>query len=85
MSLKATVIQSFAKFILGSGTFEKVKEIVLEQENTSLKGEAKRKAAIEEIKSIGLKIASWAVSLAIELAVSYFRTKAGETINVKQS
>ena len=83
MSLKATVIQSFAKFILGSGTFEKVKEIVLEQDNTELKGEAKRKAAIEEFKSIGLKIASWAVGLSIELAVAYFRTKSGETVNGK--
>lgn len=78
MNLKATVISSFAKFLLGSDTFERIKAIVLRQEEKDLPGEAKRISAVDEIKVIGLGIATWAVNLAIELAVSYLRTVSGE-------
>lgn len=78
MNIKATVISSFAKFLLGGDTFERIKAIVLRQEDKDLPGEAKRISAVDEIKVIGLGIASWAVNLAIELAVSYLRTIAGE-------
>jgi len=78
MNIKATVISSFAKFLLGSDTFERIKGIVLRQEDKNLPGEAKRISAIEEIKVVGLGIATWAVNLAIELAVSYLRTASGE-------
>lgn len=83
MSLKATIIQSFAKFILGSDTFERIKGIVLRQEDRNLSGEQKRLAALEEIKLIGLGIATFFLNLSIELAVTYFRTLAGEDKNVK--
>ena len=78
MNLKATVISSFAKFLLGSDTFERIKAVVLRQEDKDLPGEAKRISAVDEIKVIGLGIATWAVNLAIELAVSYLRTVSGE-------
>lgn len=78
MNLKATVISSFAKFLLGGDTFDRVKGIVLRQEDKDIPGEAKRVSALEEIKVIGLGIATWAVNLAIELAVSYLRTISGE-------
>lgn len=81
MSLKTKVISSFASFILGSGTFNRIKDIVLKQEKTGLKGEEKRIAAIEEFKILGLGIASWAINLAIELAVAYFKTLSGEDKN----
>lgn len=74
MALKATVIQSFARFILGSNTFERIKGIVLRQEDKDLSGEEKREAVLSEIKVIGMGIATWAINLAIELAVAYFRT-----------
>lgn len=81
MSLKTKVISSFASFILGSGTFNRIKDIVLKQEETGLKGEEKRIAAIEEFKILGLGIASWAINLSIELAVAYFKTLSGEDKN----
>ncbi len=83
MSLKAVVITSFAKFIVGSKIFEQIKNIVLQQEDTGLKGEEKRKAALDELKALGLGIATWGLSLATELAVAYFRTLSGEKVNVK--
>lgn len=82
MSLKTKIISSFASFILGSGTFNRIKDIVLKQEETGLKGEEKRIAAIEEFKILGLGIASWAINLAVELAVAYFKTLSGEDKNV---
>lgn len=78
MSLKTTVIQSFAKFLLGSDTFERVKAVVLRQEDKDLTGSQKRESALEEIKLIGLGIATWATNLAIELVVAYLRTLSGE-------
>lgn len=78
MSLKTTVIQSFAKFLLGSNTFERVKAVVLRQEDKNLTGSQKRESALEEIKLIGLGIATWATNLAIELVVAYLRTLSGE-------
>lgn len=83
MALKTTIITSFAKFILGSGTFNRIKDIVLRQEDTGLKGDEKRKAAIEEFKLLGINLASWAIGLAVELAVAYFRTLSGEKPDAK--
>lgn len=79
MALKATIISSFAKFLLGSDTFDRIKAVVLRQENKDLTGPEKRESAIEEIKLIGLGIATWAVNLAIELVVAYLRTLSGES------
>ena len=78
MSLKATVIQSFAKFILGSGAFDRVKDAVLRQETKDLTGKQKQAAVFEEIKILGIGVATWSLNLAIELAVAWLRTKAGE-------
>lgn len=76
-TIKATVIQSFAKFLLGSDTFNRVKAVVLRQEDKDLSGKQKQIAAYEEVKMIGMGIAAWAINLAIELAVAYLRTLAG--------
>lgn len=74
MAIKATIISSFANFILGSGTFDRIKGIVMRQEDKDISGAEKRHLAFEEFKVLGIGIASWAVNLAIELAVAYFRT-----------
>lgn len=78
MNIKATVISSFAKFLLGGDTFERIKGVVLRQEGKDIPGEEKRVAAFDEIKLIGMGIATWAVNLAIELVVAYLRTISGE-------
>lgn len=79
MNLKSTLISSFASFVLGSTIFEKIKAVILRQDEKELTGAEKRHAAILEIKEIGLDIANWLVNLGIELAVAWLRTKAGPT------
>ena len=78
MSLKATIIGSFASFLLGSNTFERIKAVILRQAEKDIPGEDKRESALEEIRLIGLGIATWAMNLGIELAVAWLKTKSGE-------
>lgn len=79
MNIKATIIGSFANFLLGSDTFDRIKGVVLRQEEKDIPGAEKRVAAFDEIKLIGMGVATWAVNLAIELAVTYLRTLAGNS------
>lgn len=74
MSLKSKIISSFAGFIIGSNTFERIKAVVLRQEDKNMTGEEKRQAVVSEISVIGMGIATWMLNLAIELAVTYFRS-----------
>lgn len=78
MNLKAKIISSFASFLIGSDTFERIKAVVLRQEEKDIPGEAKRVSALEEIKLIGLGVATWAVNLCIELVVAYLKTLEGK-------
>lgn len=79
MNIKATIISNFAKFLIGGDIFERIKGIVLRQDDKQLSGVEKRHAALEEIKIIGLSISTFFINLAIELAVTYLRTLAGES------
>lgn len=74
MKLAPTIINSFAKFVIGSDVFTRVKAVVERQESKELSGVEKRQAALDEIKEIGLEIANWAINLALELAVAYLRS-----------
>ena len=78
MSVKSTVIKSFAKFVLGGLVFGKIKDIVATYNNSELSGSEKRSGAIKDLEAIGLGIATWAVNLGIELAVAYFKAQSGE-------
>ena len=83
MNIKTTVINSFANFVLGSSIFTRVKAVVQRQDDKiDLTGPEKRAAAMAEMQDIGLEIANWAFSLAIELAVTYFRSQAGKSIHL---
>jgi hypothetical protein len=75
MNIKSKIISSFASFIIGSDTFDRVKNVVIRQDEKNISGNEKREAAVNEIKLIGMGIATWAINLAIELAVSWLRTK----------
>jgi hypothetical protein len=75
VNIKAAAISSFAKFIFGGDIFKRVLGIVVRQQDKKLSGPEKRYAAIEDIKTIGLEIAGWAVNLAIELAVAYLKSE----------
>jgi hypothetical protein len=73
MKVAPFAIQSFASFLLGAQIFERIKGVVIRQEDKTLTGEEKRKAALDELSFLGIDIAKWMVNLAIELAVAYLR------------
>lgn len=79
MKVAPFLIDRFASFLIGSDVFSRVKATVERQDAKELTGEEKRAAAVSEFKTIGLEIAKWAVNLAIELAVAFLRSKAGQT------
>ena len=76
MALKATIISSFAKIILGSALFERIKATVIRVDDKDVSGKEKREAVLSELKVIGISAASYLLNLGIELAVSWLRTQA---------
>lgn len=77
MKVTPFVIEKFSAFLLGSNVFARIKGVVERQNDKDLSGVEKRHAAISEIKTIGLEIATWAINVGIELAVVYLRAKSG--------
>lgn len=75
MKVKAVAIESFAHLLLGSDIFPRVLRVVTRQADNDLTGEQKRAAAIEDFKTVGLELATWATNLAIELAVAWLKTQ----------
>lgn len=76
MSLKSTIIASFAKIVLGSTLFERIKATVIRVDSDDMHGSEKRDAVLDELKVIGISAASYLLNLGIELAVSWLRTQA---------
>ena len=77
MSVKATVISSFSKFILGGTIFTKIRDIVALYNTKDLSGAEKKAGAIKDLEDIGLGVANWVLNLGIELAVTYFKALSG--------
>jgi hypothetical protein len=75
MSMKSTIISSFAKIILGSALFERIKATVLRQEEKYLAGSQKRDAVLVELQVIGISTATYLINLGIELAVAWLKTQ----------
>lgn len=73
MSIKSTAIQSFARFIVSGKLFDDVKHVVSIYNSANMTGTEKRHAVIKELGEMGTEVGSWAVNLAIELAVAYFK------------
>jgi hypothetical protein len=73
--MKSTIISSFAKIILGSDLFERIKATVLRQEEKAIKGSKKRDAVLVELQVIGISTATYLINLGIELAVAWLRTQ----------
>lgn len=80
MSFKATIITQFAKIILGSSLFDRIKATVIRQEEKLISGTSKRTEAhqevLNELKIIGVSAAGYLINLGIELAVAWLRTQA---------
>lgn len=75
MAFKNTIIASFAKIILGSSLFERIKATVLRQEEKAIAGAKKREAVLAELQVIGISAATWLINLGIELSVAWLRTQ----------
>jgi hypothetical protein len=73
--MNALVISIFANVILGSGAFEKIKEIVQAQSDKAISGTAKRTAAVKELEKIGIVAGTSLINLGIELAVAWLKLK----------
>lgn len=76
MALKASIIASFAKIILGSSLFDRIKATVVRVDGEDVPGSQKRDAVLSELKIIGIGAATYLLNLGIELAVAYLRTLA---------
>jgi hypothetical protein len=75
MALKTTIIAAFAKIVLGSNLFERIKATVIRQEDKNLPGSEKRQAVLDELKIIGVSTATYLINLGVELAVSWLRAQ----------
>lgn len=75
MALKSTIIASFAKIILGSSIFERIKATVLRQEEKAIAGSKKRDAVLAELQVIGISAATYLINLGIELSVAWLKSQ----------
>ena len=76
MKVSAIAISIFANIILEAGLFEKIKNLVISQENQILSGSEKRNVVRKELESIGITAATSLINLGIELAVVWVKSKA---------
>lgn len=78
MKVKAVVISSFAKMLLGGSVFSQIKGAVEAWADKDLSGPLKRQAVQGYLSTMLTDVASWAVNLGIELAVAALKARAGE-------
>ena len=74
--MNSIAISLFASLILGSGVFDKIKQVVAEQSEKAISGTAKRSAAVKELEKIGIAASTSLLNLGIELAVAFLKSKA---------
>jgi hypothetical protein len=75
MNIKAIIIDQFAKQLVGGVVFESAKRIASALDNKEFAGKEKRELALKELGNLGYAAASWVISLAVELAVAWLRSK----------
>ena len=69
--------------MLGGDVFDRIKAVVTRQDDKTLTGAEKRHAALEEIQTIGLELATWAVNFGVEICVLYLKVQAGQALTTK--
>ncbi len=75
MNIVSLVIERFSKFMLGGVAFESVKRIVAALESETLSNTEKKDKALSELLKLGYGLTEEALSVAIWLAVRYFKGK----------
>lgn len=86
MNIKSTIINQFAKLVLGwavkkinSGeVFESAKKAVLIAEDTKLTSAGKWNLAVDEFGKYALEIGKFAFELALTLAVAWLQAEQGK-------
>ena len=76
MAIKATIISGFAKIVLGSSLFDRIKATVIRVDNDNIPGSEKRDAVLNELRIIGISAATYLLNLGIELCVAWLRIQA---------
>lgn len=76
--LISQAITILARLLLESGVFERVLKSVTEWNQKKLTGAEKRHGVLDELQVAGLKLSDSSMRLAIELAVAFLKSKAGQ-------
>lgn len=72
--VKQTAITSLAKLLSDGSTFERIKNVIIRQDNNiEMTNAQKRSAALYEFRVIGLQLVSWLANLLLELSVAWLR------------
>ncbi|MDI1231349.1 MAG: hypothetical protein PSU93_09390 [Methylobacter sp.] len=75
MNIKASIIQSFARWILGGVPFASMKRIVADWNNEDLTGVQKREQVLREFALLGYALSGWLMNLGLELAVAWLKNQ----------
>lgn len=78
--VKQSAIKGLANLVADKGVFARVLNAVQTVDDPSTPGNEKREAVLQQLKVIGLELASWLANLLIELAVSYIRFEAEKAV-----
>lgn len=75
--IKQRAIDTLGSLLADSKAFENIKLQVKLAEDPNKSGAEKKEAVLRALSSIGYTLAGWLMNVLIELAVSYFRVRAG--------
>lgn len=79
MSVRAVVIEKFAKWFIGNGVaFESMKRVVKDLESSTMSNDDKKESAIRTMKAIGYSLSGFFINVGIELALGYLKAQAQE-------
>ena len=73
MSVERIAIEEFAALMVGGDIFKDIKHAVGVMSTKDLTGPQKKAAVLSDFEHIREEIGSWALNLAIELAVAWFK------------
>ena len=73
MSVERIAIEEFAALMVGGDIFKDIKHAVGVMSTKDLTGSQKKAAILSDFEHVGEEIGSWALNLAIELAVAWFK------------
>jgi hypothetical protein len=75
MKLKPLLIESFARYALGSELFDNAIRITSTLKDKDIPGEQKKQEAFEALRQTALALGAFAINFAIELAVAWLKSK----------